>query len=217
VDLHGKLEGMGAPIADKDFQTIILSSLPQSYRMIISTITITSSLSKTTIDNNHLIRIITEEVDHRSILQENDSGGGSVLIVTERSGKGKGQQSSTAKKCTKCFNCDKPGHMKADCWAPGGGKEGQGLKQKSGKVKVLANTASSNESSENSPPQKFTFITTVMPTHHSTIPDNNEATAPNEFNQDSPPHKFAFLTTMMPINCSNILVDSGATSHFCAD
>ena len=28
-----------------------------------------------------------------------------------------------------CENCDKSGHVKDDCWAPGGGKEGQGLKQ----------------------------------------------------------------------------------------
>jgi hypothetical protein len=31
VDLRGKLAGMGAPVEDKEFRTIILSSLPQSY------------------------------------------------------------------------------------------------------------------------------------------------------------------------------------------
>ena len=38
------------------------------------------------------------------------------------------------KKNVECFNCKKKGHYKADCWAPGGGKEGQGLKGK-GKLK----------------------------------------------------------------------------------
>jgi len=28
----------------------------------------------------------------------------------------------------KCFNCQKKGHKKADCWAEGGGKAGQGLR-----------------------------------------------------------------------------------------
>ena len=28
-----------------------------------------------------------------------------------------------------CVNCDKSGHIKDDCWAPRGGKEGQGLNQ----------------------------------------------------------------------------------------
>jgi len=29
-----------------------------------------------------------------------------------------------------CYNCEKHGHKKADCWAKGGGKEGQGPGQK---------------------------------------------------------------------------------------
>lgn len=32
----------------------------------------------------------------------------------------------------KCHNCDCKGHRKADCWAKGGGKEGQGPNQGSG-------------------------------------------------------------------------------------
>ena len=34
-----------------------------------------------------------------------------------------------------CFNCHKKGHKKADCWAKGGGKEGQGPKSKLKKEK----------------------------------------------------------------------------------
>src|SRR6202045_259463 len=37
------------------------------------------------------------------------------------------------KKQLKCFNCNKCRHKKADCWAKGGGKEGQGPKGKGGK------------------------------------------------------------------------------------
>ena len=45
-----------------------------------------------------------------------------------------------------CFNCHKKGHKKAECWAKGGGKEGQGPKSKSKKgkdepKKELASTA----------------------------------------------------------------------------
>ena len=36
---------------------------------------------------------------------------------------------------TKCENCKKKGHAKKDCWAKGGGKEGQGPKQKGSKPK----------------------------------------------------------------------------------
>jgi hypothetical protein len=87
--------------------------------------------------------------------------------------------------------------MKADCWVPGGGKEGQGPKQKGRKAKVSANAASSSESSMNSPSHEFAFTTIAMPTHHLTIPDNNEATPLDRSNEDSPPIKFAFIMTMM--------------------
>jgi hypothetical protein len=32
-----------------------------------------------------------------------------------------------------CYNCKKKGHIAVECWAKGGGKEGQGLKERKGK------------------------------------------------------------------------------------
>jgi hypothetical protein len=37
---------------------------------------------------------------------------------------------SSSKKNVECHNCKKKGHYKSDCWAKGGGKEGQGPNQK---------------------------------------------------------------------------------------
>ena len=31
-----------------------------------------------------------------------------------------------------CYNCKKTGHITSECWAKGGGKEGQGLKERKG-------------------------------------------------------------------------------------
>lgn len=42
----------------------------------------------------------------------------------------KGPRGGQSKKEIECYNCKKCGHVKANCWAKGGGKEGQGLKSK---------------------------------------------------------------------------------------
>ena len=40
----------------------------------------------------------------------------------------KGKDKQGINKDKECYNCKKEGHIVADCWAKGGGKEGQGLK-----------------------------------------------------------------------------------------
>ena len=55
-----------------------------------------------------------------------------------RSKKGGGSGSKKSKKDVECFNCHKKGDFKQDCWAPGGGAEGKGLKIWKGKQKETA-------------------------------------------------------------------------------
>jgi len=40
------------------------------------------------------------------------------------------EQAERGNQCLSVFNCAKKGHKKADCWAEGGGKAGQGPKVK---------------------------------------------------------------------------------------
>ena len=55
---------------------------------------------------------------------------------TKRTGKGKAGKKKKSKMDSdeNCGNCRKPGHSKEECWAKGGGKEGQGPRQKKSKV-----------------------------------------------------------------------------------
>lgn len=111
-----------------------------------------------------------------------------------REAKGKGRTSSSTSKANSditCFNCDRKGHYKTDCWRPGGGKEGQGPNQQWKKAdkgqKQTANAAA--ESSD--PPKHFAFVTSDLA---SVVKDLN-----------------------VPVEKRGAIMDSGATSHFCPD
>ena len=45
----------------------------------------------------------------------------------------KGRKGNALRKDAECHNCHKKGHFKADCWAKGSGKEGQGPRSKKAK------------------------------------------------------------------------------------
>ena len=78
------------------------------------------------------------EIYHKSGSQQwkNKTGkkDDNAAFYSNDSEKDKGGSGSNSKKNITCHNCHKKGHYKHECWAPGGGKEGQGLKQK-GKAK----------------------------------------------------------------------------------
>jgi len=123
------LPSMGQPITENDFYTIILGSLPSSYDPYILAVNATSSVLGTTLSADDLMFTITEEYKHRNLKSKTGKKEENAAFYSNDSGKGwKGGSSS--KKNIECFNCGKKGHYKSDCWAKGGGKEGQGPNQK---------------------------------------------------------------------------------------
>ena len=89
-----------------------------------------------------LIAFLIEEAQHRVINNERTQNSDQALAThAKRKGKGKATRAKGDEKTLNadsnvvCHNCKKKGHKKADCWAKGGGKEGQGPKQKKGKGK----------------------------------------------------------------------------------
>jgi len=101
-----------------------------------------------------------------------------------------GSSANSASQEATCYNCDRKGHYKADCWRPGGGKEGQrpqrGQRRGGNSQKQSANTATEPEQKDN-----YAFATSDL------------ASVAKQLN--------------IPIERRGAIIDSGATSHFCPD
>ena len=126
------LAAMGQPLNESDFYAIILGSLPASYDPYISAINATSSVLEKTLSADDLMLTVTEEYERRNLKNKSGKKEENAAFYSnesEKDGKG-GSNSKSKKKNVECHNCHKKGHYKSECWAPGGGKEGKGPKQK---------------------------------------------------------------------------------------
>jgi hypothetical protein len=145
--MHKDLAAMGHPPSEDDFYAIILGSLPPSFDPYISAVNATSSVLGTSLSADDLMLTITEEYERRILKSKSGKKDENVAFYSNDSGKGR-KGGSSSKKNVECFNCKKKGHYKADCWAEGGGKAGQGPKGKGnskGKEKETAATAKEKE------------------------------------------------------------------------
>jgi hypothetical protein len=102
--------------------------------------------------SDDLISFIIEEVHHRVISDKRGKNAESALVANaKRGGKHQhGKQKRFEKHCKHhCDdaygNCGKPGHMSAECWSKGGGKEGQGPRQRKPKKVASAVIAVDDE------------------------------------------------------------------------
>ena len=136
--MYEELTAMGAPPEDDDFYSIAMSSMPPSYNAYISTVNRTASVLDKTLSPDNLMQALIEEADCRTTnvkknqwkeenvaLYGNESGISQAGPSSWRGGHG-GRHRHSHGNGIECFNCGKHRHTKAECWAKGGGKEGQG-------------------------------------------------------------------------------------------
>src|SRR5258705_1212259 len=186
--MREQLAGMGAIIDERDYYAIVLGSLPESYRPLLSAINATARISQKTLTTYELVNVITEEYEHRLLASRGSSKKGANNSALSATTSPNNRRSGNSKDII-CYNCERKGHKKPDCWRPGGGKEGQGPQQGQRKgaqqQKTHANVAAATNTVE------YAFATSDL----CSIADQLK----------------------IPAASRGAIIDSGASTHFCPD
>ncbi|QRW10540.1 Copia-like polyprotein/retrotransposon [Ceratobasidium sp. AG-Ba] len=131
--LTSKLKTLGQPLVDELVALIFMNNLSPEYAIVR---TVVQTANKT----------ITPELVFQAVLAEEErlkKGRGTTALIaragSSRSGGGgnskddkskRGKNGQNGQKREKCPICKRTGHTRQQCWAPGGGSEGQGPHQK---------------------------------------------------------------------------------------
>jgi len=125
--LQDELHIMDNLVSDEDFVMILLTSLPESWDNYTTSL-FGSSRNKPNVKSHELVAVLLEE-DRQQKACNGESSGTALHAHAKSRGKFRGDNPNKDKEC---YNCHKKGHVSSDCWAKGGGKEGQGLKGRKG-------------------------------------------------------------------------------------
>ena len=119
-DLCEQLAAMGKSVSNTKFASILMGSLPPLYQPTLSGIAAAAEMSAMIPTVATVTKLAIDEYDRRTLVSNKSQD---QAFATDARKKGK-------KHDVECFNCKKKGHVRADCWAKGRGKEGQGPKRK---------------------------------------------------------------------------------------
>jgi hypothetical protein len=115
------LAAMGHAPGDDELYAVILGSLPYSFESFISALNATSSVLGTILSPDELMLAFTDEYDRQNVGKSSKKEENVAFSAKDGNERSKGRNFKRGN----CYNCDKPGHRKDDCWEKGGGKEDQ--------------------------------------------------------------------------------------------
>jgi len=113
ANMREQLAAMGKVIDNDDFTDILLASLPSSYESTRSAINASARISGNSLTPDTVTQLFIDDYKQRDSKDKEQDEAFTADAQNKR-------------KNVECYNCKKHGHVKADCWVKGGGKEGQG-------------------------------------------------------------------------------------------
>src|SRR5712672_1931219 len=124
ADLREQLAAMGKTITDREYAGTLMGSLPPSYESVLSTISSSCFINQQALTSAMVLKLVLESFDCRQAANASKAEDEAFTTEAQKA------KAKNAKPQMECFNCKKCGHIKANCWAKGGGKEGQGPKRR---------------------------------------------------------------------------------------
>ena len=120
ANIRERMEGLGINVTDADFRLQILNSLPREYENV-------QDMLKAANDKGTLTTTeIKVRLRERYVALNKWKGAKLISTGDEDDKKEEQAMAMVAGGILKCTNCGKTGYTAAQCWAPGGGKAGQG-------------------------------------------------------------------------------------------
>src|SRR6267142_3181193 len=169
-DLCEQLAAMGKAVTDEDYTDTLLALLPASYDGAVSSMSASARLSMKVLTSEIFEQFILDESERRQVKDKYAESRNEALAA--ESGSRKGKDKSKDKKKVECYNCHKTGHYKSECWAKGGGKEGQGPRRGKG---AKDDAALAEEKSEET--EAWTVIEDIKEPESTAHPKDITATA----------------------------------------
>jgi hypothetical protein len=136
IAMKRDLSGCGDVISDVDFLNLLMASLPRSWQGYVSSMRGLMSLRDELVKPRDFMTHVIEEYERRTFTnakRRSKEKADDFALTTSTNDRNK--------KNIECFNCKKKGHRKADCWAKGGEKEGEGPRSKKKGKETVKETA----------------------------------------------------------------------------
>ena len=127
-------------VSDREFITVILGSLPKSYRLLINAISLSAKHAQVKLEPDAVIGSLLEEFERLKIEDRQLKTTENALTAAKGHGKGRrtGDNSRSKQSDVECWKCGKTGHIKKDC-------PEKGKKKEDDQKKNSANTATEGD------------------------------------------------------------------------